>query len=64
LDDFSANFYLLCVEYLHKLQEGKVQRLQFITAMRGKANNVHTVFLSTVSPRYCWNENSDHPVSE
>ena len=61
---FQPNFYPLCVEYLHKLHEGNVQRLQFMTAMRGKENNVHAVFPSTVSPRYCWNENSDHPVSE
>jgi len=61
---FKPNFYLLCIVYLHKLHEGKVQRLYFVTAIWGKANNVHAVFPSTVSPRYCWNEKSDHPVSE
>jgi hypothetical protein len=61
---FQPNFYLLCVVYLHKLHEGNVQRLQFMTPMRVKPNNVHAVFLSTVSPRYCWNEKSDHPMSE
>jgi len=39
--DFQPNFYLLCVQYLHKLHQGNVQRLQFMIAMRGQGN-VHT----------------------
>ena len=45
---FHPNFYLLCVVCLQRLQEGKVHKLQFMSAMRGKANSVHPVFPSTV----------------
>jgi len=45
---FQPNFYLLCVVCLQRLYEGKSQRLQIMSAMRGKANVVHPVFPSTV----------------
>ena len=46
---FQPNLYLLCVVCLQRLHEGKSQRLQFMNVLRGKANNVHPVFPSTVS---------------
>jgi len=56
---FQPNFYLLCVVCLQGRHEGNSQRLQFINAMLGKANNVHPVF----PPRCFSNENSDRPCS-
>ena len=43
---FQPNFYLLCVVCVQRLHEGNSHRLQFMSAMQGKANNVH--FPSTV----------------
>ena len=45
---FQPNLYLLCIVCLPRLHEGDVQRLQFMSAIRGEANNVHLVFPSTV----------------
>jgi hypothetical protein len=45
---FRPNFYLLCVVCLQRLHQVKFQRLQFMGKMRGKTNNVHLVFPSTV----------------
>jgi hypothetical protein len=45
---FQRNFYLLCVVCLQRLQE-EVQNLQFMSAMREKANNVRPVSPSTIS---------------
>ena len=44
---FQPNFYLLCVVCFQRLQAGKVRKFQFMSAMRGKANNVHPVFPSS-----------------
>ena len=44
---FQPNFYFLCVVCLQRLNEGNLQELQFMNAMRGKANNGHPVFPST-----------------
>ena len=45
---FQPNFYLLCVVCLQRLYEGKSQRMQFMSAMRRKADNLHTFFQSSV----------------
>jgi len=44
---FQPNFYLQRVVCLQRLNEGNSKRLQFMSAMRGKANNGHPVFPST-----------------
>jgi len=43
------NLYLLSAVRLQRLHEGNVQRLQFMSAMREKANSVNPVILSTVN---------------
>jgi hypothetical protein len=45
---FQPNFYLLCVDCIHRLQDGKFQRLQLMSNMRGEANSVYPVFPRTV----------------
>jgi hypothetical protein len=46
---FHPYFHLLCVVCLQRLHEGNVQKLQFMSAVRWKANNVHPLFPSTAS---------------
>jgi len=45
---FQSHFYLLCVVFLQRPHKGKFQRLQYMSSMRGKTNNVHPIFPSTV----------------
>jgi hypothetical protein len=42
------NFYLLCVVGLQRLHEGNCHRLLCMSASKGKANNLHPAFPSTV----------------
>jgi hypothetical protein len=45
---FYPHFHLPCLMCLQRLQDENVQKLQTMSAMLGKANNVHSVLQSSV----------------
>ena len=45
---FFSQISISCSLYVLMLNEGNSQSLQFMSAMQGKANNVHPIFPSTV----------------